>query len=390
MRTFTDSRRYRTTLAAQFACLCVSLCCASCGRQPPQEVLDALFRSSEFTNIYFDLVSEPGREEVETRQMVERKTPATGSLSPSDVYQNSLENRMSFGADRFHGFLKSNGYLQFKEYSIPYERRNAPGRTFATYVREFHRYQESLGSRLRKEADHTYVLIGQRVFDGATYKNSYTQQLMGVSVPTFSMTFNYVIRPTLPPMDARSIPHVGNATWSLDPQDGKWKLQSWEIKDSGATEIIGLAADQSMTSYFASRRQSMVDALTEARKKALSDSKKNQVVIEVDDNNHYGGFGRWLGYVSSDDVISVESLGEGISQVHFLYDSFTRTGGQFGTKTNIDGWGGHAPRFNTSGPVTLDLYKQVGGQSKVERYWIVVKLFGTIGSRARVTVYTVE
>jgi hypothetical protein len=82
--------------------------------------------------------------------------------------------------------------------------------------------------------------VGKRVLDAVIYSKRYEAAPLGFPITFHALTFTYTISGELPEVGGVTRQFEGKAKAWIDPDDGKWKLDSLTLGDEGEKEFTAL------------------------------------------------------------------------------------------------------------------------------------------------------
>lgn len=368
----------------------------------PNEANKLIFESPRFKQITFQLIPEDIRGENEIKSLLTRGWIFRGSYEYTNpVYLNSLSSQLSnnplWGC--FYGYLKENGFIEFKEYSIPYERENVPGEIFLYCKRDFHKYTNSFMKLIPKGGDNLICLLATRKMEKITYTNKYKQNLFGVELPVLAIKFNYSIRSNLPQLSSPKNLFEGSAKLVKNPDSGKWELTEITYADEGDKEIFKLITVKNIIHYISAKKMAILKELDAQRKVNLSKANKFAFTIEA---NTSPSPWRFIGVLTSEDAFEIEPmrgkidrigltivtnmLGDYIDKIQERY----KLGAVFQGSVGI--WFNNEELTYNTNKLFMDVqsYKKYSGRDRVSIYTIFAKIAGDRNAIAKVKIHCVD
>jgi hypothetical protein len=368
----------------------------------PKEANEVIFESKRFKEITFNLIPEDVNGENKIKAIISGKLVFRGSYDYNNpIYVNSLgayiSNNPSYGA--FYGFLKKNGFLEFKEYSIPYERENVPGVIFANLKRDFHKYTNSFIKYISEGGNGLTCILATRKLEKIIYTNQYKQNILGVEMPVFVLNFQYSIKPNLPHLSSSNKLFEGAAKVVKNPDNGKYELSELKLADEGSNSIINLITDKNIMQDINERKGDVLKELDTQRKINLSKASRFVFKINGEPSNNTWQF---IGVLTSEDAFDIEPIRGNYNRVELKivnmgYGTFID---QFQSEyklgkifQGIGDPGGVGKDFFISGQrIFFDLqkYNNLEGRSKALVYDVFVRLDGNKDSLAKVTIHCID
>ena len=226
-----------------------------------------------------------------------------------------------------------------------------------------------------------------------TFSNSYDMNL-GVTVKVRVYKFFYRVQASLSGLASPENLFEGSVKFALNPDDGRWHLEESSLPDKGAEEFLGRLHNLKWTDWMAGNANKVQSRRQQEREKQLESAKKYTMTIRPA-TVPLGGVPTetYIGVLTSDDAVKIESTTGSYSYVHFDYISFPSTpyGPEYrvGQSVVFAGMGGIFQDYETSAPVLLDLQGQTM-MDHVAAMPTAVYFVGSPNSSAKVTIYCVD
>ena len=158
------------------------------------DIVDDYFKTQRFKYITINLVPQNDEYENKIKLLSNQSSFVSGKFV---VYENTLIDKLlnKSGASNieqnFYKFLIDKGYITFQDYTLQYERENAPKITYCYIEKSFHKYSNNLiNSTVKGNQGELQLLLSERKLKKITYKNERTEKPLGVTIPIISITFN--------------------------------------------------------------------------------------------------------------------------------------------------------------------------------------------------------
>lgn len=368
----------------------------------PNEVNELIFESPRFKQITFQLIPEDIKGENDIKSIIARNMVFRGSYEYNNpLYVNSLgaqlSNNQLYGS--FYGYLKENGFIEFKEYSIPYERENVPGEVFLYCKRDFHKYTNSFMKFISKGGDNLTCLLATRKMEKITYTNRYKQNLFGVELPVLAIKFNYSIRSNLPQLSSPKNLFEGSAKLVRNPDSGKWELSEIKYADEGDREIIKLITMKNIMHYISAKKMAILRELDAQRNFNLSKANRFAFTIEA---NTSSSLWQFIGVMTSEDAFEIEPMRGKIDRIgltivtNMLGDYIDKIQERYKLGAIFQGsvgiWFNNAELTYNTNKIFMDLqsYNKLSGRNKVIIYTIFARIEGDRNALAKVKIHCVD
>jgi hypothetical protein len=194
---------------------------AGAGKKIPDVIQKLIFENSKFTE---PIIVEVQKEDRAYYEYV-KEHPVDNSLIPQLIYTWGYQNSNK----RFLSFLIQNGYATVESL----ERVEKGWRK--TY--HFLLYTGKL-KNLINNPEKPELLVAYRSLKSIDYTNEYKADLWGIKIKFYALTFTYTSSRKIGDFPSVSTEFNGKAKAYLDPDDGKWKLDSLELNDRGEREYL--------------------------------------------------------------------------------------------------------------------------------------------------------
>jgi len=113
--------------------------------------------------------------------------------------------------------------------------RNTPTQfTFIYYLNNIKPYI------IKSDQSGVEIIFAKRKLKNIVHRNNYIANVLGVNVRVCVFTFTYFLENQLPGLPKLNKQFEGKAKGHLDPDDGRWKVESVALSDRGEQEYLSL------------------------------------------------------------------------------------------------------------------------------------------------------